>query len=189
MSEAKKYSAIDIKKLYDADPALITADLTPYALKTLLGKVSDSKSDIVEIENVHQDTWSIEEAEASQEKYKNQLNGLTYRTGAKTMGDVTFNFTIGQYDFATKARLMGGTASDGSWKRSRETVDIKRCLIALTEDDVYCVLPKAEIATREGNTDGAIGLATVGTMLLPDNTAVAPEYWFDKDTVDKATTA
>lgn len=170
-------SAIDIKQLWYADE--IKTKVTAATLKTLL-------STATAVKNVHQDTWSIEEAEASQDSYKDQLSGMTYRMGAKTMGDVTFNFTIGRYDYETKKELMGGTATENSWERSRVPVEIRKALVALTEDDVYCVLPCANVNTREANTDGAVGLAVVATMLIPETEEVAPEYWFDKSAVDSA---
>lgn len=175
-----KVSAINIKKLYYTNAvADNAADITASALKTAI-------TNATEIDNVHQDTWSIEESEPSQDFYKNQLTGFNYREGKKTMGDVTFNFTIGQYDYTTKAALMGGTATASSWKRARGVVNIKKMLIALTEDDVYVVLPYANVTTRESNADGAIGLAVVGTALEPKSTNVAPEYWYDKSAVDAA---
>lgn len=168
-------SAIDIQKLWYADP--ITTDLTAANLKTLLSQAN-------EVTNVHQDTWSIDEGEPSQDSYKDQLTGMTYRMGQKTMGDVTFNFTIGRYDYETKAALMGGTATSTSWKRDRGATNIRKALIALTEDDVYCVLTYANVSAREANTDGAVGLSVVATMMIPEQTDVAPEYWFDKASVD-----
>lgn len=184
MADKVKVSAIDIKKLWYAPTKSVTADLTGTALKALL-----SASGTKEVENVHQDTWSIEESEPSQDSYKNQLTGSTYRMGSKTMGDVTFNFTLGRYDFATKADFMGGTGTETSWKRARGITDIKMCLIALTEDDVYCVLPCASISGREANTDGAVGISVVGTMLEPENEAIMPEYWFDASEVDTTTSS
>lgn len=181
MADTVKVSAIDIQRLWYAPYSGITADLTGTALYTLL-QANTTK----EIENVHQDTWSIEEDEPSQDSYKNQLTGSTYRMGAKTMGDVKFNFTLGRYDFKTKADFMGGTGTDTSWKRARGIVDIKLCLIALTEDNVYCVLPYANVTGREANTDGAVGISVVGTMLEPENEAVMPEYWFDASEVKSA---
>lgn len=181
-----KISAIDIKKLFYSDYTKISADLTASALKTLLEDPST-----VEIENIHQDTWTIDEEDASQDEYKNQLTGMVYRMGSKSMGSVTFNFTIGQYDYTTKKALMGGEViTDGSsnvigWKRARGIVEVRKALIALTEDDVYCVLPEANIRAREANTDGAVGIAVIGTMLEPKNPAVDPEYWFDASEVNK----
>ena len=170
-------SAIDIKELMYAD--CVTDAVTATTLKALIAKAT-------KVPNVHQDTWSIEESEATQDSYKDQLSGMTYRMGAKTMGDVTFNFTIGQYDYKTKTDLMGGTNTENSWIRSRTPVEIRKTMIALTEDDVYCVLPVANINARESNTDGAVGISVVATMLIPEETTIAPEYWFDKEAVDKA---
>lgn len=171
-------TAVDIKKLWYAETTDVTADLTGALLKTLLGKAK-------EIINVHQDTWSVEESEASITRYRNQLTGNNYRQ-TKDMGDVVMSFTIGQYDYETKAALMGGTATEKTWKRSREVVDIYKCMIALTEDDQYVVFPKGAISAREANTDGAVGLAVAATALEPDVAAVSPEYWFDKSEVDTA---
>ena len=191
MATNPQLSAVDIKRLWYADVDAITEDLTGTLLHTLL----NGEDTVTEIENVHQDTWSIDEAEPTQDSYKNQLTGATYRMGAKTMGDLTFNWTIGRYDYATKAALMGGStikgttpnqASDMGWKRARGVVEVKKCLIALTEDDQYCVLPYANVTAREANTDGAIGIAVTGTMLEPLNKAISPEYWFDASEVKAA---
>lgn len=95
MAEAKKVTAANIKKLWYGETSEITADLTGQALHTLL-----QGETLKEIKNIHQDTWTIEEAEASRTNYKNQLTNQTYRSD-KEMGDVTVNFTIGEYDYPT----------------------------------------------------------------------------------------
>lgn len=183
----KQISAIDIKKLWHAPVDAIGSSAESFGPSDLYAIIKEGGK-ATEIKNVHQDTWTIDEGESSQDSFKNQLTGATYRMGAKDMGDVTFNFTIGRYDFITKAALMGGTVIyKGSeetgnavgWSRQRGVVEIKKMLIALTEDDVYCVLPYANVNTREADTDGAIGLAVTGTMLEPDNENIDPEYWFD----------
>lgn len=159
----------------------MTADLTGALLAALL------KDDATkEVKNVHQDTWTIDESESSQDSYRNQLTGSVYRMGTKQMGDVTFNWTIGQYDYATKADFLGGTATSTSWKRARGVVEVRKCLIALTEDDQYCVLPYANVNAHEANTDSAVGIAVVGTAMEPTNEAVSSEYWFDKSEVVEA---
>ena len=58
----KKISAVDIKELWYGEPSLVTEDLTGAALKTLI-----DGSSLKKVPNIHQDTWTIEEAEASQE--------------------------------------------------------------------------------------------------------------------------
>lgn len=181
MATQKQVSAVDIKRLWYAPTTAVTADLTGALLYGII-----NGSDATEIKNVHQDTWSIEEDEPSQDSYKNQLTGSVYRMGSKDMGNVTFNWTIGRYDYALKAALMGGEATETSWKRARGITEVKKCLVALTEDDQYCVLPYANVTAREANTDGAIGISVVGTMLEPEDEAIMPEYWFDSSEVISA---
>lgn len=178
MPATVQISAIDIKKLWYAETSAVTADLTGTLLKTILGSAK-------EITNVHQDTWTIDESEPTQDSYRNQLTGNIYRFGAKQMGEVTFNFTIGRYDYVTKKDLLGGDVInvDKGWKRARGAVEIKKCLIALTEDDQYCVLPYANVVAREASTDGAVGLAVIGTAMEPETETIMPEYWFDASEV------
>lgn len=197
----KQYSAIDIKQLFHFD--------TEY-LKDLEGKHMNGK-DILAllgsglgddglfdpslistkfggkvVENVHQDTWQVEESEPSQDGYKNQLTGATYRMGTKNMGDVTFNFTIGRYDFETKKELLGGDASEAAWARQRGITNIRKTFIALCEDNVLCVLPYANVLAREANTDGAVGIGVVATMLEPEQKKLSAEYWFDAEDLESA---
>lgn len=178
MAGTVQISAIDIKKLWYAETSAVTADLTGTLLKTIIGSAK-------EITNVHQDTWTIDESEPTQDSYRNQLTGNIYRFGSKQMGEVTFNFTIGRYDYVTKKDLLGGDVInvDKGWKRARGAVEIKKCLIALTEDDQYCVLPYANVVAREASTDGAVGLAVIGTAMEPETETIMPEYWFDASEV------
>ena len=178
MAGTVQISAIDIKKLWYAETSAVTADLTGTLLNTILESAK-------EITNVHQDTWTIDESEPTQDSYRNQLTGNIYRFGAKQMGEVTFNFTIGRYDYVTKKDLLGGDVinTDKGWKRARGAVEIKKCLIALTEDDQYCVLPYANVVAREASTDGAVGLAVIGTAMEPETETIMPEYWFDASEV------
>lgn len=178
MPATVQISAIDIKKLWYAETSAVTADLTGTLLSTILESAK-------EITNVHQDTWTIDESEPTQDSFRNQLTGNIYRFGAKQMGEVTFNFTIGRYDYVTKKDLLGGDVinTDKGWKRARGAVEIKKCLIALTEDDQYCVLPYANVVAREASTDGAVGLAVIGTAMEPETETIMPEYWFDASEV------
>jgi hypothetical protein len=178
-TEAVKISAIDIKKIWYGDTSKITATLTGATLAALL-------EDFKEVTNVHQDSWSLEESEASQDSYRNQLTGQVYRMGRKTPGDLTMKFTIGQYDYATKAEFLGGTATDTSWTRGREVTDIRKVMVALTYDGQYCVFPKSNITANEANSDKAIGLSITATAMEPDDTTIASEYWFDESVVKKA---
>lgn len=171
----KTITAVNIKKLWYGDTSEITAKVTGQTLFAMLEQLT-------EVKNVHQDTWTLEEAEASKTNFKNQLTGKTYRSD-KEMGDVAMNFTLGEYDYQTKADLLGGTATETSWERAAEKVNIEKCLVGLTEDDQYIVIPRADIAAREATTDKAVGLPVVGTELEPTVDGVAPEYWFDSSVV------
>lgn len=168
----RQISSINIKKLWYGDVLATAPTLTAEGMKALVAKMT-------EIKNVHQDTWTIDESEPSQDSYRNQLTGKVYRRGTKTMGEVSFAFTIGRYDFDMKAALMGGTATATSWARANGAVSIAKAMVALTEDDVYCVLSNADLSAREANTDGAVGIAVTALAMEPENEAVASEYWVD----------
>lgn len=173
-------TAVGIKNIWYADPAKVTGDLTGTMLGTILKDPTTKK-----VPNVHQDTWSLDEAEPSTTQYKNQLTDGVYRQ-SKELGEVTMNFAIGQYDYETKAAFMGGTGTETSWKRARGVTNIEKCMIALTEDDQYCVFPKASVVARNAETDDAVAIGVVATALEPDNTAVSSEYWFDASEITKA---
>ena len=115
-----KVIAVGIKKLYYADPAKVTGDLTGTLLATIIKDVSTKQ-----VENIHQDTWSIEEEEPSTTEYRNQLTNGVYRQDTE-MGNIQMSFTIGQYDYETKAAFMGGTGSETSWKRARGVTRIEK---------------------------------------------------------------
>nr|DAN48192.1 MAG TPA: hypothetical protein [Caudoviricetes sp.]DAX75425.1 MAG TPA: hypothetical protein [Caudoviricetes sp.] len=174
----KTITAVNIKKLWYGDTSKITAKLTGVLLFNLLKTAT-------EVKNVHGETWTLEEAEANKTVYKNQLTGKVYRSD-KEMGEVKMNFTIGEYDYATKADLLGGTATDTTWERAKGKVSIEKFLVGLTEDDQYIVIPRADIAAREATTDKAVGLPIVGTEIEPTNEQVAAEYWFDASVVKSA---
>lgn len=174
----KTITAVNIKKLWYGDTSKINAKMTGALLFNLLKTAT-------EVKNVHGETWTLEEAEANKTNYKNQLTGKVYRSD-KEMGEVKMNFTLGEYDYATKADLLGGVADDTHWERASGKVRVEKFLVGLTEDDQYIVIPRADITAREASTDKAIGLPVVGTEIEPTIDAVAPEYWFDASVVKSA---
>ena len=171
----KTITAVNIKRLWYGNTSKITAKITGQTLFATLKQLT-------EVKNVHQETWTLEEAEANKTVYKNQLTGKVYRFD-KEMGEVKVNFTLGEYDYQTKADMLGGTATETSWERAAGKVNIEKCLVGLTEDDQYIVIPRADISAREATTDKAVGLPVVGTELEPTVDGVAPEYWFDASVV------
>ena len=180
-------SAVGIKRILYADASAVKADITPESAKTLIKAAITAKA---EVKNVHGETWTIEESEASVTPYKNQLTGQAYRYDT-TQGELTPQFSIGQYDYATKAALMGGEIvkkggagadkdNPVGWKRSNDKVVIKKVLFCLTEDDVWFIFPNCQIVTREANTDKAIALAVKGLVQTPTVDGVSSEYNFDE---------
>lgn len=180
-------TAVGIKKILYADTSKITADLTADLAKTLIKAAITAKG---EVRNVHGETWNVEESEASVNGYKNQLNGQTYRYET-TPGDMSVSFTIGQYEYATKAALMGGTpikkggaGADKDnivgWKRSNEKVVIKKALFCLTNDDVWLIFTNTQITAREANTDKAIAIGVKALVQTPEVAGVSAEYNFDE---------
>ena len=180
-------SAVGIKRILYADTSVVTKDITADVAKTLIKAAITAKAEVM---TVHGETWNIEESEASVSGHKNQLNGQTYRYDT-TPGEVTPAFSIGQYDYTTKAALMGGEAikKGGSgadkdnivgWKRSTEKVVINKALFCLTEDDVWFIYPNCQIVARESNTDKAIAIAVKGFVQTPKVAGVSSEYNFDE---------
>lgn len=181
--------AAGIKKILYCETSEITADLTPALVKALIAKPG-----IGQINNVHGESWNLEESEASVTPYKNQLNGQTYRH-ATTPGDITPSFSIGQYDYKSKADLLGGSVIEAGtegnktaigWKRSIEQTEIYKALFCLTEDGIWFIFPKCMIISREANTDKAIAIAVKGLVETPDIQNISSEYNFDKAAIDAA---
>lgn len=164
----KRFSAIKIKALYYAD--VLTEKPTAAGLKAAIAAATA-------IDNSHQGTFTYEEAEPTINSYKNELNGQIYRSDVEP-GDVSINFTIGAYDFQTKADLQGGTATDDSWERGNGTEQRYKAFYAITEDDICIVFPKANIIGRGASTDNAIGLAVSAIPQEVDDT-IKSEYWLD----------
>ncbi len=177
-------SAVGIKKILFAAPSVVTADLTPESAKAIIAAAQTAGNEVL---NVHGETWQIEEAEASVTGYKNQLNGHTYRYDT-TPGDLTPSFSIGQYDYKTKASLLGGSViktgtspneKEVGWKRATEKVTIHKALFCLTDDDVWFIFPNCQIVAREANTDKAVAIAVKGLVQTPAVEGVSSEYNFD----------
>ncbi len=170
-------TAVEIDELYYAEPITTVADktkgLTGAEVAAILKNDSTSK-----VPNVHGDTFQYEEAEANVSRYRNALTGEYYRETAEP-GEVKINFTIGEYDYKTKADLQGGKSTDKSWERGKYKF-IHKCVIGKTKDGVYVVFPKASINARGANTDKAIGLAVAATPLSTGVEGLASEKWFDE---------
>ena len=110
-------TAVEIDELYYAEPIKTVttpaAGLTGAEVATILKNAATKR-----VKNVHGDTYQYEEAEASVTRYKNALTGEYYRETSEP-GEVKINFTIGEYDYATKADLQGGKATEKNWERGK----------------------------------------------------------------------
>ena len=173
-------TAVEIDELYYAEPIATVADkskgLTGAEVAAILKNAATKQ-----VKNVHGDTFQYEETEANTTKYKNALNGEYYREITEP-GEVKINFTIGEYDYETKADLQGGKATEKSWERGKHKT-IHKCIIGKTKAGVYVVFPKATINGRGANTDKAIGLAVTASPLTTGIEVLASEKWFDESEV------
>jgi hypothetical protein len=188
-----KFSAIGIKKIWYG-PAL-SAVATKYVEKTVNTGLSPAElkaflalATTKQVPNVHADTWKYEKAKPTKTYYKNKLTGKNYRAST-VAGDSKITFSIGEYDFATKADFEGGTASDTKYSAPEETVDITYTLVALTEDGVYFVYSKADIAAGGVTTDDAVAIEVEATALESDVDGLEAESHIAKSAVDAAVAA
>ena len=136
-------------------------------------------TDFKEVPNVHQGTYEYTEEDGTITEYKDELTGQTYRSTFEP-GSQSLNWTIGAYDFQTKADFMGGTVleTDKGWSRGNAGEQRYKCVVAVTDDDVAIIFPKANIIGRGASTDGAVGIS-ITAMPLKVSTTIASEYWFD----------
>lgn len=169
---------VSVKELFYAEP-MTAGPLTAAAVKTILNDPDTKK-----ISNVHNTTWTYEEAEPSVTDYVNQLNGKVYYRDS-TPGAVNVTFSIGQYDYQTKSDLQGGTATATSWIRPQTQSLIYKTLIAKTADGTYLVFPKASIVARGGMVeDKALGLLLSAVAMDTGIDNLESEGWFDASEID-----
>ena len=171
---------IGIKQLWYGPVISVSTNLTPSGVATLI-------SNSTEVKNVHQDTWGYQETDPSTTEYKNELTGLTYFVDKTELGQKTIQFTMGEYDYETKAALYGGeaitdgqtTPSNVGWKSSGSMALIHKSVIALTKTGTYIIFTNANIVAKNDQQQKAIGLGV--TAIAEENPAsgVEDEYWFD----------
>lgn len=187
----KEISAIGIKKIYYGK--VINAVEVPYdetnednatglSAKELKAWIATAK----QVKNVHQDTWNFEEGEPTKTTYKNQLTKKVYRSKTEP-GDITVKFSIGKLDFEVKKDFKGGVATEDKYSAPSMYQDKYMTLAALTEDDVYVVLTKANVTANDVTTDDAIAMAVTATPEEPD-IQVESVAWISKVSVDKVVT-
>lgn len=173
-TEGREVSVVYLKALYYGVP-ITDASLTGAKLKTLLASMT-------EVKNLHGKTFKYEETAPNVTYHKNQLTGKPYRNTTED-GEIKMSFTIGAYDFKTKADFQGGTATDKNWQRGNSESAYKS-IVGVAKDGVYVVFPKASISANGADSDEAIGLAIVATAMDTGIAGLVSEYWFDASEVE-----
>ena len=153
---------IGIKRLWYGDVITsVTSADTGYSKEELKTHITKMK----EVKNVHQDTWGYEESDASITDYINELTGQPYYRDVTQASIPTINFTIGEYDFETKAALQGGKASADSWQRQDMTNLIEKSVVAMTKTGNFIVFPKANITGKGTMAEKNVGIGVTAVPL------------------------
>lgn len=167
---------IGLKRVWYAEVIkTVSAPGTGYSateLKTLIGSAT-------EVTNVHQDTWGYEESDPTITDYINELTGQPYYRDVTQASLPTINFTIGEYDFDTKAALQGGKKQTDSWERVDMTNIIEKCIIAMTKTGNFIVFPRAQITGKGAMAEKNIGIGVAAVPLETGVKGLASEIWFD----------
>ena len=167
---------IGIKRLWYGDViATVTNPETGYSKKELKTQVAK----MTEVKNVHQDTWGYDESDASITDYINELTGQPYYRDVTQASSPTINFTIGEYDFATKAALQGGKAGEETWQRQDMTSLIEKSIVAMTKTGNFIVFPKANITGKGTMSEKNVGIGVSAVPLETGVKGLASEIWFD----------
>ena len=180
--------ATKIKRIILAETSIFTADIaTAAGAKTVIdaaiaAAVAGTAEDV---SNVHQETWQITESEASMTAYKNELNGSVYHRDF-VAGEVTVQFTAGEYSEKFKAAVRGGeTITKGGTDPDKDTVigykgdgaatDIVKAMFCLTQDGYWFIYPKADITANTAETDNSAALSVKAYPVKPSAT-ISTEY-------------
>lgn len=173
---AKVKPFIGIKRVWYTDViGTVTAPDQGYSATELQALVKKAK----EITNVHQDTWGYDESDASVTDYINELTGQPYFRDVTQASIPTVNFTIGEYDFETKASLQGGKGDENKWERTDMTRLIEKCIIAMTKTGNFIVFPRANITGKGSMVEKNIGIGIAAVPLETGVNGLASEIWFD----------
>lgn len=169
---------------------VITSDLTAVSLHTLL-----TGSTLTEVKNSHDGTWGYTQDDPNIQDYINELTGKPYYRDRVSEGNKTIKWTSGEFDFADKAALQGGSsitqgtgssATEVGWKSGTPGF-INKAVIAKTKTGNYVVFTNADIIAKSDQQDRAIGIGVTAVALENTNNGVADEYWFKGSVVDSTT--
>lgn len=144
-------------------------------------------SNMTEITNVHQDTWSYEESDPEKTEYVNELSGQNYYVDWTKQSIPTIKFTLGEYQYEQKAALQGGsviTTGSGNdvttigWKKPLTLDVVYKSIVALSKTGTYIVFPKAQITAKGDVQEKNIGLGIEALCVETGDPNIHPEYWF-----------
>lgn len=175
---------IGIKKLWYGP--VLTSGLSSVADITALISPGSGTSTFTEVKNVHDGTWGYSHDDPNVTEYINELTGQPYYRDKTSLGNRTIQFTIGVYDFATKAALQGGSViTDGQtnnelgWKSSGALENVNKAVIAQTKTGNYIVFSNAGIVAKGDQQEKNIGLGITAVCMENENTGVEAEYMFN----------
>ena len=174
---------IGIKQLWYGSP-LTSAQATGLTNAAAVASlIAAQDSGFTEIKNVHEGTWGYSQDDPSVTDYINELTGQPYYRDKTTLGNRTITFTIGVYDFATKAAMQGGSAiSTDGWKSSGALQNVNKTIIAKTKTDNYIVFSNASIVAKGDQQEKNIGLGVTAVCMESDIEGVEAEYMFEGTT-------
>ncbi len=153
----------------------------------------------VEVKNSHQDTFTYEQEDPSVTDYINELTGRPYYRDTTEAGNKTISWTMGEYGFADRVRLIGGTACDSNGKEyDADTIGnasesdlvswvspegmpplVEMTVAARTKTGNLIVFPNAGIVAKTDTQEKALGLGITATAQDPGEDGESDEVLYD----------
>lgn len=167
---------IGIKQLWYGD--VLTTAPSQANMATLVASLT-------EIKNVHEGTWGYSHDDPSVTDYINELTGQPYYRDKTTLGNRTINFTLGVFDFATKAALQGGKVikdaqeKEIGWESSGALENVNKCIVAKTKTGNWIVFTNASIVAKGDQQEKNIGLGVTAVCMENETENVEAEYMFE----------
>lgn len=167
---------IGIKQLWYGAP--LVAAPTQATVATLI-------SNSTEVLNIHQDTWGYSQDDPDVTDYINELTGRPYYRDKQDEGQKVIAFTMGEYDYLTKAALQGGMAikADGTeattnaqavgWKSPTTPAFVNKSIIARTKTGTYIIFTNASIIGKGDQQQKAVGLGVTAVAMENENSTDA----------------
>lgn len=176
---------IGIKRIWYG-PSLTEALTKVADITTLLAKKTTDSTPVpiyTEVTNVHSGTWGYSNDDPEITDYVNELTGQTYYRDKTSLGAKTITFTLGVYDFQTKADLQGGkvikdTEKVVGWESDAKLENVNKCIIAQTKTGNWIVFSNASIVGKSDQQDKNIGLGVTAVAQESETAGVSAEYLF-----------